>query len=125
MNWHNLSISDVYKLLDSSASGLDQSKAELLLSKAGQNVIQEGKKKTVWSIILHQISDFMIIILIIAAVISGIAGDLTDTIIILTIIILNALAGFIQEYRAEKAMEALKKMSSSQALVMRNQSPIK
>lgn len=125
MNWHNSSISDVYKLLDSSASGLDQNKAELLLSKAGQNVIQEGKKKTVWSIILHQISDFMIIILIIAAVISGIAGDLTDTIIILTIIVLNALAGFIQEYRAEKAMEALKKMSSSQALVLRNQSPVK
>ncbi|HQS05705.1 MAG TPA: cation-transporting P-type ATPase, partial [Daejeonella sp.] len=93
MNWHNSSISDVYKLLDSSASGLDQNKAELLLSKAGQNLIQEGKKKTVWGIILHQISDFMIIILIIAAVISGIAGDLTDTIIILTIIVLNALAG--------------------------------
>ncbi len=125
MNWHNSSISDVYQLLDSSASGLDQSKAELLLSKAGKNVIQEGKKKTVWSIILHQISDFMIIILIIAAVISGIAGDLTDSIIILTIIILNALAGFIQEYRAEKAMEALKKMSSSQALVLRNHSPVK
>ncbi len=125
MNWHNSSISEVYKLLDSSASGLDQNKAELLLSKAGKNVIQEGKKKTVWSIILHQISDFMIIILIIAAVISGIAGDLTDTIIILTIIVLNALAGFTQEYRAEKAMEALKKMSSSQALVLRNQKAVK
>lgn len=125
MNWHNSSISDVYKSLDSSASGLDQNKAELLLSKAGQNVIQEGKKKTVWSIILHQVSDFMIIILIIAAVISGIAGDLTDTIIILTIIILNALAGFIQEYRAEKAMEALKNMSSSQAIVLRNHKAVK
>ena len=125
MNWHNSSISDVYKSLDSSASGLDQNKAELLLSKAGQNVIQEGKKKTVWSIILHQVSDFMIVILIIAAVISGIAGDLTDTIIILTIIILNALAGFIQEYRAEKAMEALKNMSSSQAIVLRNKKAVK
>ncbi|MDO8994209.1 MAG: cation-transporting P-type ATPase [Daejeonella sp.] len=104
MNWHNSSISDVYKLLDSSASGLDQNKAELSLAKVGQNIIQEGKKKTVWNIVLHQVSDFMIIILIIAAVISGIAGDLTDTIIILTIIILNALAGFIQEYLAEKAM---------------------
>jgi P-type Ca2+ transporter type 2C len=125
MNWHNSSISDVYKLLDSSASGLNQNKAELLLSKDGQNVIQEGKKKTVWSILFHQISDFMIIILIIAAIISGIAGDLTDTIIILTIIILNALAGFIQEYRAEKAMEALKNMSSSQTIVLRNQKAVK
>ncbi len=125
MNWHNSSISEVYKSLDSSASGLDQNKAELLLIKVGKNIIQEGKKKTVWNIILHQVSDFMIIILIIAAVISGIAGDLTDTIIILTIIILNAFAGFIQEYRAEKAMEALNKMSSSHAIVLRNQKAVK
>ncbi len=125
MNWHNSSISDVCKELDSSASGLDQNKAELLLAKAGKNIIQEGKKKTVWNILFHQISDFMIIILIIAAVISGIAGDLTDSIIILSIIILNALAGFIQEYRAEKAMEALKNMSSSLAIVLRNQKSIK
>lgn len=125
MNWHNSSISEVLKSLDSSATGLDQNKAEILLTKIGQNIIQEGKKKTVWNILFHQVSDFMIIILIIAAVISGIAGDLTDTIIILTIIILNALAGFIQEYRAEKAMEALKNMSSSQAIVLRNRKAVK
>ncbi len=125
MNWHLSSTSEIYRLLNSTASGLDQHEAELRLLKAGQNIILEGKKKTTWSILLHQVSDFMIIILIVAAIISGIAGDLTDTIIILTIIIINALAGFIQEYRAEKAMEALKKMSSSQATVLRNKKAVK
>lgn len=125
MNWHLSSTSEIYRLLNSTASGLDQHEAELRLLKAGQNIILEGKKKTTWSILIHQVSDFMIIILIVAAIISGIAGDLTDTIIILTIIIINALAGFIQEYRAEKAMEALKKMSSSQATVLRNKKAVK
>jgi Ca2+-transporting ATPase len=69
--------------------------------------------------LLHQLTDFMILILIAAAVISGIIGDLTDTIIILAIIILNAVVGFIQEYRAEKAMEALKLMAAANARILR------
>jgi Ca2+-transporting ATPase len=69
--------------------------------------------------LLHQLTDFMILILIAVAVISGILGDLTDTLIILAIIIVNAVVGFIQEYRAEKAMEALKSMVTSNARVMR------
>ncbi|MFV7234321.1 hypothetical protein [Flavobacterium sp. ZB4R12] len=61
----------------------------------------------------------MILILIIAAVISGILGDVTDAIIILSIVVINAFVGFIQEYRAEKAMEALKNMATNHALVLR------
>lgn len=64
--------------------------------------------------------DFMILILIAAAVISGIIGDLTDTIIIIVIVVLNALVGFTQEYRAEKAMEVLKNMAASNAHVFRD-----
>ncbi len=70
--------------------------------------------------LLGQLTDFMILILIGAAVVSGLAGELTDTIVILAIVVLNAIVGLVQEWRAEKAMEALEKMSSSQARVLRD-----
>ncbi len=120
MNWHTLSLSELSKTLNSSPAGLDPVNASKRLSKYGKNEIEDKKKKGIWHIIWHQLSDFMILVLIAAAIISGIAGDLTDTIIILFIIILNAVVGFIQEYRAEKAMAALKSMSGSQARVIRN-----
>lgn len=124
MNWHTSGISELYQTLDSSSSGLSGREAEIRLSKFGENTITDHKKKTIWHIIYHQISDFMILILIIAAIISGIAGDLADSIIILAIIIINAFIGFLQEYRAEKAMESLKNMSGSHALVLRDSQPV-
>ena len=78
------------------------------------------KKKPVWQIFLSQFSDFMILVLIAAAIISGFIGDLTDALIILVIVLLNAILGFVQEFRAEKAMEALKKMATLQAQVIRD-----
>lgn len=124
MNWHTTDISELYRTLDSSSSGLSGSEAAIRLAKLGENTITDHKKRTIWHIIYHQISDFMILILMIAAVISGIAGDLADSIIILAIIIINAFIGFLQEYRAEKAMESLKNMSGSHALVLRDNQPV-
>jgi Ca2+-transporting ATPase len=126
MNWHTLNISEVAQTLNSSVEGLGINEAESRLSRFGKNEIIDGNEKhKVWKILLNQISDFMIIILIIAAIISGIVSDLTDTFIILSIIFLNAFIGFIQEYRAEKAMDALKNMVKSQADVLRNKSLLK
>ena len=75
-----------------------------------------------WLVFLHQFKDLMILILLVAAVISGLVGDMKDSIVIAVIVVINAVVGFIQEYRAEKAMEALKKMSAAEARVRRNNS---
>lgn len=120
MNWHILSISETIQLLDTSSSGLDALTALERLSEYGKNEIEGKKKKTILKMLLHQFTDTMIVILMVASVISGFLGDLTDTIIILSILILNAILGFSQEYKAEKVMEALKKMTANHALVLRN-----
>ncbi|MCZ8133912.1 MAG: HAD-IC family P-type ATPase, partial [Algoriphagus sp.] len=101
-------------------TGLIQSEAEKRLEKYGPNALLEKKKKPAWLLFLAQFKDFMILILAAAAVISGIVGDLTDTIIILVIIVLNAVLGFVQEYRAEKAMDSLKKFTETQTKVFRD-----
>ena len=120
MNWHLLPLSKINQLLNTSPSGIDDVSVPQRLSEHGKNQIEDKKKKTVLQMLLHQFTDFMILVLIAAAVISGILGDVTDTIIILSIIIINAVVGFIQEYRADKAMEALKSMAANNARILRN-----
>lgn len=120
MNWHTLTIPEVLHLLGSGRKGLSSAAAREGLEQWGPNELQEGKKKSRLRMLIGQFKDIMILILLAAAVISGIIGDLTDTIVILVIVILNAFIGFLEEYRAEKAMQALKKMSVVQADVMRD-----
>ena len=120
MNWHMLSIAKVYELLGTGSKGLSSETAQEKLLLNGPNELQEGKKKNVLNILLAQFKEVMILILLAAAVISGIIGELTDTIVIFLIVILNAIIGFIQEYRAEKAMLALKQMAVSEAKVLRD-----
>ncbi len=119
MAWHNYPLEDVYEKAASGPQGLSAQEAARRLEQYGPNELQEKKKKPAWVLFLLQFKDFMILVLIAAAVISGVVGDLTDTIIILVIVLLNAIIGFVQEYRAEKAMEALKKMATLQAHVLR------
>jgi Ca2+-transporting ATPase len=119
MNWHLLPLSEISRLLNTNPSGIDAVAASQRLYEHGKNQIEDKKKKTILQMLLHQLLDFMILILIVAAVISGILGDVTDTIIILAIVVINAFVGFIQEYRAEKAMEALKNMAANHALILR------
>lgn len=120
MNWHRLTIEAVYELLGSGADGLGSMQAEEKLLETGPNQLEETRKKTALSILLSQFTDVMILILLAAAVISAIIGEATDTIVIIVIVVLNAVIGFFQEYRAEKAMQALKQMSTTQAKTLRN-----
>ncbi len=120
MNYHRLTIPEVFEQLGTTEKGLSDVAAQEKLQSVGPNQLEEGKRKTAIGILLAQFKDLMIIILMGAAVVSGIIGDLTDTIVILVIVLVNALIGFVQEFRAEKAMLALKQLSVTQAKVIRN-----
>jgi len=124
MNWHLTPIEEVIKNFGSHPDGLTAAQAEERLQEHGPNELQEKKKKPLWLLFLLQFKDVMILILIAAAVVSGLVGDLTDTIVILIIVLLNAVIGFVQEYRAGKAMDALKKMSVPTATVLREGKPV-
>lgn len=119
MNWHLLPLSEIERLLNTTPSGIDSVTASQLLAEHGKNQLEKKKRKTILQMLLQQLLDFMILILVAAAIISGILGDIIDTIIILAIIVINTAVGVIQEYRAQKAMEALKKMASGIAQVVR------
>ena len=120
MNWHTQEIEKVLSSNGSSRNGLTAVEVEKKLSEFGKNELTEKKKKPVWLLFLNQFRDFMIAVLIAAAIISGVIGDVADTIVILVIVLLNAIVGFVQEYHAEKAMEALKKMTTLQTTVLRD-----
>ncbi len=123
MDWHCKSINDTFQTLNSSNHGLSTEEAHNRLLSYGSNEIREVKKRTVLEMILDQFKDFMILVLIAAAVVSGVIGEPKDTIAILVIVILNAVIGFVQEYRAEKAIEALKMMAAQIATVVRDGQP--
>jgi P-type Ca2+ transporter type 2C len=120
MNWHQKDIEDIFKELNSTPFGLTENESEKRLREYGPNILKEKKRKHPSSIFFAQFKDFMILVLVVAAVISGVVGDLSDTIAIIVIVILNAVIGFVQEYRAEKAMAALKKMAAPSATVVRD-----
>lgn len=113
-------IESVLKSQESSKNGIDPSQAQKRLEKYGHNKLDEGKKKSVFARFLEQLKDPMIIVLIAAAVISGFAHEIADSIIIMVVVVLNSILGVVQEGKAEKAIEALQKMSSPFSKVRRN-----
>lgn len=120
MHWHQKEIGEVFEELHSSFQGLSLEEAQQRLQQYGPNELTEKKKTSLFMMFLSQFRDFMIIVLIAAAIISGIIGELSDTIAIIVIVCLNAVIGFVQEYRAGKAMAALKKMAAPGATIMRD-----
>lgn len=117
-------VEDVFKEVQSSPSGLSSQEAASRLEKYGANTLQEGKKKTLLEKFVDQFKDFMILVLLVAAVVSMFAHqgdpDPTDAIIIFAVVLLNAVLGVFQESKAEEAIEALKKMASPVASVLRD-----
>lgn len=123
--WFNKSSEEIIKELSSNViNGLSSADAKSILEKNGPNKLQGKKKKSTFQLFLSQINDAMIYILLVAAVISAIVGEISDAIIILIVIFVNAIIGVIQESKAEKALEALKSMSTPKALVKRDGSII-
>lgn len=120
MKWKKLSVEGTLKTLNSSINGLTTNQAEENLSKYGKNELVEEEKAGPLRLFLGQFMDILILILIIAAVAAYYVGDTLDAIVILIVVVINAVVGFIQEYRAEKAMEKLKGLISSEALVIRD-----
>jgi len=123
VNWHQIDPTEVLEKLQSSDMGLVSEEARRRFEHYGPNELIEKKHKSLWMMFFDQFKDFMILVLIAAAVVAGIIGDPADTIAIAVIVLLNAVLGFIQEYRAEKAMAALKKLSAPSATVIRDGRP--
>lgn len=110
----------VERLQSDPARGLTAAEAAARLETYGPNKLDEGKKKSIFMLFLGQLNDPLIFILIIAAVVSGLMSEISDTIIIGLVVILNAIIGVSQEAKAEKSMEALKKLSTPKAYVIRD-----
>ncbi len=119
-NWYQMSKQEVLDTLGVTSDGLPSDKARELLEKNGKNVLDEGKKKSVLQVFLSQFVDFLVIILIIAAIISMFSGNIESTIVIFAVIILNAILGTVQHIKAEKSLESLKSLSSPSAKVIRD-----
>jgi Ca2+-transporting ATPase len=118
--WHSIEADEVLQRLESSAQGLTTAVAKQRLAEYGPNIIPEKRRRSLFKILLGQFSDFMILVLLAAALISGFIGDPQDTIAILVIVLLNAVIGAIQEFRAERAVAALREMSAPEAHVERD-----
>ena len=119
MGWHQQPAEAVLEALRTSAGGLPGAEAGRRLAAHGPNLLREGRRRTALGLLAGQFSDFMILVLLAAAVVSGLIGDVVDTLAIVAIVILNAVVGFVQEYRAERALAALKAMAAPTATVVR------
>ena len=125
-NWFNKDVNKTAEELNTNIDeGLSTAQVEEKRQKYGYNELKAKKKKSLFVKFLEQFKDFMIIVLIIAAIVSGIVGymegeGVTDSIIILIVVIVNAIIGVVQESKAEKSLEALQKLSSHVAKVVRN-----
>lgn len=120
-HWHTLTTDEVCRHFGVSASsGLSDEAIATSRERHGPNLIPEPQTRSPLLILATQFSDLLVLILLVAAVVSGIVGELADTITILVIVVLNASLGFIQEVRAEKAMKALRHLAAPSATVRRN-----
>ena len=120
VGWNELEAKQVLKELQTSQTGLSGQEAQSRLLKYGPNELKEEKRISRLEIFLNQFRSILVIILIGATIFSAVIGEILDAIVILIIVILNAVFGYVQEYKAEKAIEALKRLSSQESVVLRD-----
>jgi Ca2+-transporting ATPase len=118
--WHSLAVADVFRELTSSANGLTEELARQRLASYGPNELQTGIKVSAWKVLLAQFKNALLLILIIATGLSIAAGHSTESIVIAVIVLFAVALGFYQEYRAERAMEALQQMAAPIAIAIRD-----
>jgi Ca2+-transporting ATPase len=118
--WHTLPVEDVFSLLQSNPAGLTSAEAARRLAQYGPNELQETRRISPWAILLEQFKNILIIILLIAVGLSAILGHGVEAIAITVIVLFAVGLGFIQEYRAERAIEALRQMAAPTATVLRD-----
>ncbi|MGU3469783.1 calcium-translocating P-type ATPase, SERCA-type [Paenibacillus sp. D51F] len=119
-NWHQLAEEQLLSQLGSSPdNGLSAEEAAKRLAEHGRNELSEGKKLSPVKLFLNQFKDFMVLVLIGATLISGLLGEYLDAITIIAIIVINSILGFVQEFRAERSLRALKELSAPTAHVLR------
>ena len=118
--WHSIDAEEALSRLDSSRGGLASAHAAQRLVEYGANTLPRKKRRTALILLLAQFKDFMIMVLLAAALISGVIGEAQDTIAILVIVLLNAVIGATQEFRAERAVAALRDMATPEAAVLRD-----
>lgn len=111
---------ELFQEYGTSMHGLSGEEAELRIAKYGENKLKEGKRKGIVQVFFEQFADLLVVILIVAAVISALTGGVEGTIVIITVLILNAILGTVQHFKAERSLESLKAMSAPNARVIRS-----
>ena len=115
-----LSQEELLQQMNSSMNGLTAEEAKKRLEQYGYNKLQEGKRKGVLQVFAEQFADLLVVILIIAAIISALTGGVEGTIVILAVLILNAILGTVQHFKAQKSLDSLKAMAAPNARVIRD-----
>lgn len=118
--WYKITIQNTLKLLESGDNGLASVEANIRQKKYGKNQLEIKKPVSPWFLLLEQFKNILIITLLIATILSAFLGHLIEAVAIFVIVLFAVFLGFIQEYRAEKAMEALKKIAEPNARVLRD-----
>jgi Ca2+-transporting ATPase len=118
--WHSLAVADVLRELSSSVNGLSEKTASERLAPFGPNELQAGQKVSAWQVLISQFKNILLLILIIATGLSIAAGHGTEAVVIAVIVYFAVALGFYQEYRAERAMEALQQMAAPLATAIRD-----
>ena len=118
--WYQQTKEEILSQFQVTEQGLTSSRAEKILAEKGENVLEEGKRKSTLQVFLEQFCDLLVVILIIAALISMVSGNVESTVVILAVIILNAILGTVQHAKAEKSLDSLKSLSSPNAKVLRD-----